>query len=210
MKKFSILKNSPIFLGALYLLAIFIRAPELFSAPRFWAEAGVIYFLQARDLPFLDALLAMPLGYLSLPANLAGIVSAALPLTYAPYGDLAISLLTQLSLFWVVVANGYFDGDRLKQGVILLIPILVIQSAETWLNSINSQFWLALAAAFVLAAPNKPVDAYQHIINAVTLVLAGLSGAVAMFLTPLFLLRALIERRTVWLSYALPLPCNSV
>jgi hypothetical protein len=189
-------------LFAAYLIAIVARAPILFSAPRFWAESGVVYFLQARSLSFWQALWAKPVGYLSLPANLAGIASAALPILYAPYGDLAVSLLVQLLLFWVVVTNNYFEGDRLKQFFLLAIPIFVIQSFETWLNSINSQFWLVLGAAYILASPIKKFTLSCHVANLVTLTFAALAGVVSSFLAPLFFLRFILERRWIWLTYS--------
>lgn len=193
-----------------YFLATLIKAPLLFKTPRLWAEEGVVYFLQARTLGLGEALWGMPLGYLSFPANLAGVLSAQLPLLYAPYGSLTVSLLVQMLLFWVVLANRYFEDDRLKQGVLLLIPVLVIQSAETWLNAINSQFWLALAASYVLASPAGTFSLNRHSANGVALLMAGLSGPVSAFLAPLFVLRGLIERRWVWLAYALPVSIGAL
>ena len=56
----------------LYIAATFFKAPVFFLKPRFWAEEGVVYFLQGRAINFTETLTAMPLGYLSFPANLAG------------------------------------------------------------------------------------------------------------------------------------------
>lgn len=194
---------SAAFLFVLYALVTVYKAPELFSAPRFWAEDGVIYYLQAQVLPTLEALWAMPLGYLSLPANLAGILASQLPLLYAPYAGLAVSLLVQLLLCGVIIANRYFAGQRLWQGLLLLVPVLVIQSFETWLNPINSQVWLALMAAYVAAAPAGPFSAGRHITNALVLALAGASGVVTAFVAPILVLRGLWERQWFWLAYAM-------
>lgn len=193
-----------------YLLITIAKAPSLFWAPRFWAEEGIIYYLQARTAGWSGALFAMPLGYLSLPANLAGVLANELPLMYAPYGGLMVSLGIQMLLPWVVLANGYFARDRLRQGLMLLIPILVIQSFETWLNAINGQFWLALAAAYVLASPGGEFPPRRHVANGFTLLMAGLSGPVSAFLAPLFVLRGIIERRWVWCIYALPVALGGV
>ena len=135
---------SALSLFVLCLLVSIVKSPILFSLPRFWAEDGVIYYLQARSLSVFEALWGMPLGYLALPPNLAGILATQLPLFYAPYANLIVSLSIQLLLVWVVLSNQYFSGHRLKQAILLLIPIMVIQSFETWLNTINSQVWLAL------------------------------------------------------------------
>ncbi len=201
---------SALTLFMVYLLVTVAKAPALFASPRFWAEDGVIYYLQARVLPAYEALWAMPLQYLSLPPNLAGILAFQLPLPYAPYASLGVSLFIQLLLFGVVVLNHYFAGKRLKQGILLLLPVLVIQSFETWLNPINSQVWLALAAAYILAAPKEGFTAQRHVLNGATLLLAGLSGVVAAFLAPLFVLRGLWERQWVWLFYSLPVAVGGI
>ena len=195
-------RGSAALLFALYLAATVAKAPALFVTPRFWAEEGVVYFLQGRELGFWEALWAMPLGYLSLPANLAGWLSAQLPLLHAPRGGLTVSLAIQLLLPWIVIANRFFDGDRIRQAMLLAMPIVVIQSAETWLNSINGQFWLMIAAALVLAAPTRPAGLHRHALDAAVVALAGLSGPGAAFLAPLFGLRAIIERHGIWAIYA--------
>lgn len=185
-----------------YLLLIILKAPSLFIEPRFWAEDGIIYYLQARHLPAWQALWAMPLGYLSLPPNLAGVLAVQLPLKYAPYASLLISLTIQILLLAVVLVNGYFTQQRLAQCLLLLVPMAVVASTETWLNPINSQVWLAICAALILAAPQQQLNLKQHLFNASVLLLASLSGVVAAFITPLFILRAFIERRWTWLIYA--------
>ncbi|MBK6744560.1 MAG: hypothetical protein IPG66_16990 [Hydrogenophilales bacterium] len=194
----------------LYGLFTLLWAPALVMAPRFWAEDGNVYYLQARAVDAWDALLGMPLGYLSLPANLAGVISAKLPLLYAPYGGFFVSLAIQMGLLWVIMANRYFDGRPLWQGALALIPVVLVQSFETWLNAINSQFWLALAAALVLAAPGGTFTPGRHSVNGLVLILAGLSGPVSAFLAPLFVLRAIHERRWHWGLYALPVSIGAL
>lgn len=185
-----------------YLALLILKAPILFIEPRFWAEDGLIYYLQARNLPTWQALWAMPLGYLSLPPNLAGVLAVQLPLKYAPYASLFVSLSVQVLVLVVVLINGYFKQQRLIQLLVLIIPIAIVASYETWLNPINSQVWLALIAALVLASPLQQLSFKQHLFNGAILVLASLSGVVAAFLTPLFVLRAFLERRWAWLVYA--------
>ena len=92
LKKYNTLSNpyknilTGLLLFFVYFAATFVKAPILFLKPRFWAEEGVVYFLQGRVIGLLETVTAMPLGYLSFPANIAGWVSAQLPLCYAPYG----------------------------------------------------------------------------------------------------------------------------
>ncbi len=187
-----------------YLVATLIRAPQLFTAPRFWAEDGIIYFLQARVLAPWDALWATPLNYLSLPANLAGVIAAQLPLWHAPYAALAVAFAVQLLFCGVVITHYRPALSRYRCGVLLIIPIVVTQSYETWLNPINSQFWLTLTAALILCAPLQRQTGLRCLGQGSVLLLAGLSGAVAAFLAPLFIARALLEKKVLWALYALP------
>lgn len=187
----------------LYIAATFFKAPVFFLKPRFWAEEGVVYFLQGRAINFTETLTAMPLGYLSFPANLAGWLSAQLPLYYAPIGGLAVSLAIQLLIPCVVIANQYFDNNRMKQAAFLLIPLLVFQSSETWLNSINSQFWMILAVAIIVSAPPKSNSLFVGGLNFCVALVAGLSGPGSAFLVPLFFIRALREKRVIWLLFSL-------
>lgn len=193
-----------------YFAASFVKEPLLFLKPRFWAEEGVVYFMQGRAISLFETLTAMPLGYLSFPANIAGWVSAQLPLYYAPYGALIVSLAMQLLIPCVVIFNRYFDGDRLRQVVFLLIPLLIFQSFETWLNSINSQFWMLLAASLILAAPRVAGTLPVTCFNFCVALLAGLSGPGSAFLAPLFFVRALLEKRIKWLLLGLAVSVGAV
>ncbi len=215
-KKYN-LSGSPyknIFTGLLlllfYIAATFIKAPVFFLKPRFWAEEGVVYFMQGRAISLLETLTAMPLGYLSFPANIAGWVSAQLPLYHAPLGGLAVSLAIQLLIPCVVIANRYFDGNRVKQAAFLLVPLLVFQSFETWLNSINSQFWMILAASLILAAPRATGSLPGTIVNFCVALLAGLSSPGSAFLAPLFAIRAVAERQVKWLVFGLAASVGAV
>lgn len=193
-----------------YLAATWVKAPPIFQKPRFWAEEGIVYFMQGRALSFLETAVAMPLGYLSFPANLAGWVSAQLPFYHAPLGGLLVSLAVQLTIVCVVMVNRFFDGHRLQQALFLLVPLLVFQSFETWLNSINSQFWMMLAAALVLAAPQASGKFAVVSCNTCITLLAGFSSPGSAFLAPLFVGRAVLEKKIQWLVYGLAASAGAV
>lgn len=185
-----------------YLAATYYRSPLVIRYPRFWAEDGSIYFLQALAQPWTDSILSRPLGYLSLPANLAGIISSSITLKLAPYGSLAVSLGIQLLYAIAILSNGYFKYNRVKQLIIILFPLVIAQSAETWLNPINSPFWLALSSAIILASNGDSQSKLRITTNLITLLLAGISSPIAAFLSPLFVLRAAISKQFIWLFYS--------
>jgi len=70
------------------------------------------------------------------------------------------------------------------------------------LNAINSQWWLVLAASLVLAAEKPAHSRYSLAVNSTILVLAALSGPAAVFLAPLFFIRAIIERQYLYVIYS--------
>lgn len=189
------------FVFVFYVVATFLKAPSIFLKPRFWAEEGVVYFLQGRSISFADTWTAMPLGYLSFPANIAGWIAAQIPLYYAPVGSFFVSFAIQLLIPCVLIFNRYFDDNRIKQAFFLMVPLLVFQSFETWLNSINSQFWMILAIALVLAAPKIKHRWPTVVFNVLVALLAGLSTPGSAFLAPLFFLRTVMEREVKWAMY---------
>jgi hypothetical protein len=71
-------------------LAIALRAPVLWSHPRFWGEEGTIYFADAFNRAWFHSLFAPHVGYYSLFANGTALAAARLaPLEYAPLVTLA-------------------------------------------------------------------------------------------------------------------------
>jgi hypothetical protein len=178
-----------------------LRAPVYFSAPSFWAEEGTLYFGLAWTHPVHEALAYRPAGYLLLCANLATTLAAALvhggllPLARAPLVTVLASLAVQLLPVAVIAWSRapFWDG-ALRRGVGVAIVLFGALTDEIWLNTINCQPWLVVAAALLLL---EPADARSGgWWSAGLLLLAGLSAAAASALVPLFVWRAWRARTT--------------
>lgn len=153
-----ITKNNNVYLWLTFFASAclcYLRAPDLFYAPRIWAEGGSIYLPQALEEGFLRNLFSTKQGYYSLFNNLSYSTITLFDLKYAAFLSVAFSffaILTTVSLALWLPMRGI---ETTKQKTLLAISIVIFSNAEIWLNVINVQFYLALCAFFVLM--NEPI-----------------------------------------------------
>lgn len=177
---------------ALSALVVYARAPILFHHPRFWAEEAVVYFRWAWEHPWLSALMTPHNGYLSLFNNIAVVLAANLvPLERAPLVSTLAAFLAQLAPI-VIILFGRIPllAGFPRQAVATLVILFTPPSAEVWLNTINSQFYLALATCLLLLEDGQVRDRAGCILRRCFLVLAGLTGPVPCLLAPPAIYRA--------------------
>jgi hypothetical protein len=186
--------RTTIALLAAFAALVAARIPGAFTLGRFWAEEGAVYFANAWNRPWQDALFAVHTGYINIAASLATLLAVHLvPVVDAPLFTAAFALLIQVCPAILLATSGI---AWLRRPIVLIAAMLIVatplNSAEVWLNTITSQFHLALCAALILASPTR--GGAIGIFRAVLLVLGGLSGPASAFLAPLFVLRAAIDR----------------
>ncbi len=171
---------------------ILLRFPVLLHG-RFWSEDGPVFYGNAWRLSWESALFAPYAGYVNVVANGAGLLAWALPLAWAPYGPLSVSLAVQLAACAVVVTAGDAwlarPGARIAAlGLMLLVPF----SEEVWLNGATAQFHLLLGAALILAL--EAPGGWGGWWRCAMLFLAPLAGPGPVALVPLGLVRLGKER----------------
>ena len=187
----------------LYAALVLLRMPDIVLHGRFWAEEGTIFFANAWTLDPMRALLMPVGGYLNLVANGATLAARwTVPVADAPFVTIAVALVFQLvpPLILLSARDAWLQPWPVRlAGVALLL--LVPGSDEIWLQTLHCQFELAVACGLLLALE---VPRGGHLAFALAiLLLAPLCGPGAIALTPLFLLRALLDRtlgRTVQLG----------
>ncbi len=191
--------------GALAVLAyaalIAARIPAILLQGRFWGEESAVYFAAARTGPALDALFLVHTGYLNLAASAATLLAAAAPLDDAPWVSTTVALLIQL-LPPVLLLTGRVSWLRRpwQAAAALVLLLTVPNSGELWMNSITSQFHLALGVGLILALDTRA--GAVGVLRGAVLVLAPLSGPASAFFAPLFLLRAGLDRSPARLAQA--------
>ncbi len=192
-------REAPVRLS-LMLLAIcctVARAPSLFSRPRFWAEEGSEYFAFAWNHDWLIALLQPHLGYFSLIPNFSTTVSAKLvPLEWAPLVTTLIAMFVQLAPIVIILWGGdALWSDSGKKFLAVMAVLFTLASGETWLTTISSQFYLALATFLVLIGDHTVQTRVKTWVYRTLLCCAGLTGVISTLLAPLFLFKAITNRR---------------
>jgi hypothetical protein len=194
----------PVALLAGVMLATVLRAPVYFAAPSFWAEEGTLHFAFAWGHPLAAALAYRPAGYLGLYPSLATGVVARLvrgglvALEQAPRLTVLFALAAQLlPVALIVWSRALFWDGALRRVVGVAIVLFGALTDEIWLNTINSQSWLTVAAALVLLEPGAAAW-----ISVPVVAVAGLSAPVACTLLPLFAWRAWRRRTAVVLADA--------
>ena len=187
---------SRLVLAALALLAtlILVRMPQIAIAGRFWAEEGTVFFAHAWTMQPWQAIWAPYGGYLNLIANSAPVAARwLLPLPFAPYLTIATGLLFQLMppLLLLTASDAWLRPWPARAAAVLLLATLPC-SEEIWLQTLHCQFELALCCGIILALDT--IGGRVGWLRLGLLGLAPLCGPVAIALTPLFFLRAALER----------------
>jgi hypothetical protein len=176
-----------------FVIILFMRMPDVRHG-RFWAEEGKVFFASAAALPWWSALLRPYGGYLNIVVNAASVVAFhTVPLEDAPFVTTSIGLTFQCCPAIILL---YSRDAWLKSPWTVIAALLIIATppfvSEVWLQSLHSQFHLALCCAIILALDisTLPMTWFTGII----LFLAPLCGPAAAALLPLFLARAALDR----------------
>ena len=176
----------------IYAALVLLRMPEIVLKGRFWAEEGTIFFTNAWTLDPVSALLMPVGGYLNLVANAATLAARwTMPVTDAPYVTIGVALAFHLvpPLILLTARDAWLQPWPIRLAGLALL-LLVPGSDEIWLQTLHCQFELAVACGLILALDVPRSGAFALVL----LVLAPLCGPGAIALTPLFLLRALLDR----------------
>jgi hypothetical protein len=204
-------------LAVLFAALICIRLPAVVWNGRFYAEEGEFFFAYAWHMPWDRALLHNLGGYLNIVASGSTLLlekavrGGWISLENAPYFTEAIALSFQVCPAILVLTS---RADWLRPWwappLALLIMATPPLTEQVWLQTLHSQFHLALCAGLILATETVGALALRAF-RIVLLVLGPLCGPATIVLAPFFVLRALIERsRERWLQTAALLAASAV
>lgn len=181
-----------VLLGAAALLLL--RCPPIWLSPRLWAEEGAVYLPAALEGGFWGSLFDLHLGYYSLLDNVVIGVAALFPLQYAAHFTVYTAALITLVPVAVVLTLPSPWWPDLRSQCVLVLALLLLPGEETYLNLVNSQFFLAAACALLLVVDIERASRRQQLAMALLLVVSALSSPQACFLLPAFWLRSLQNR----------------
>jgi hypothetical protein len=194
-------------------MAIVLRAPALLSGDvGFWAEEGRVYFQYAWHHGAWAALWAPHQGYFALVPNLATVLATTVPLERAPIVTAGAAATVQLlTVALVVFSRAALLDSALRRTLGVALVLLIARTDEMWLNTINSQVYLSLAAALVLLEPTAGAGRARRLALRAVLLVAGLTGPSAASLVLLFAWVAWTsQERERWVQAGLLAVCAGV
>lgn len=168
-------------------LLMFLRSPSILLNGRIYAEEGSVYLHYAWAHTAFQTLIDVHQGYYSLFPNVCTLIAArVIPIAAAAVFLAWCSMAIQILAVWLAINCEAIENKLFA----VLIVVLAVPANEVWLNTIGSQFYLAVCAGIILIS-----DTSKHrILRSGTLLIAGLTGVVSCFMTPFFIFRALRDR----------------
>ncbi len=180
---------------------IYLREPLFFLTPRLWAEEGTRYYSYAYHYSLVGlwymGIRNVQRGYFALWPNIASTIAANLvSVEYAPLVTTLMAFFIQLIPLWLIIySDASFWATPLRKVTGVSIYLLTPLSGEIWLNTINSQFYLALVTILILIEPDENGQSKKWSYR-LLLGTAGLTGPVSSMLVPVYAVSAwLIKER---------------
>ena len=176
------------------ILVIILRDTRYFFIPRFWAEEGKLHFAYSYSHTWLESLLQPQVGYLNFWPNLATKIATIPPLEWAPLVTTLLAFLIQLvPIVLILFSRSPFWKSLPRKLFGVAIFIFSPLTMETWLNTINSFTYFAIAT-FLILLEDAPAGRVRLWANRVMLLIGGLTGMLSCFLIPLYFFRAFHEK----------------
>ena len=167
-------------------LLLWVRKPDSFHNPQFWAEDGSIFFGQQVQLGA-RAHLEPYAGYFNAVPRLVASLTALLPHRHAPALYNAAALLVLLALAWKLYSPRL--GLRWPLPFALAVVLVPHPGGEVFVCLANVQWILALLLLAVLLQ-RSPESGAQAAGDAGVVLLSGLTGPFILLALPLLVVKA--------------------
>ncbi len=188
-------RNGNTLLLVAFVAIVVLRMPHiLFGGGRFWAEEGVVYFTGALTRAWYEAWFLIHTGYINLAAGFGAWLGLRLGgILHAPLVTVLFALAIQTLPAWIALTHDFPWRRSLiaSASAVALIAIPPV-TGEVWLNTITSQFHLALASALIYASAERRRGLAGF--DCAILAFAVMSGPATSFLTPFFVFEAVRRR----------------
>jgi len=186
----------PIFGILLFSLILFLRRPDAFLNPQFWAEDGVIFFKECYYYSFSSAYTPYA-GYLHfIPRIIALISNKLIGVRLSPFFYNTCALI----IYIAVVINVYSRRVNLNNKILYILSLCLVPcyGNEIFMNVTNIQ-WFTGILIIVILIKREPSSQFGNIplqwaSDIMQLLLAGLTGPFIVILLPLYAIRLYIQR----------------
>lgn len=199
---YGIYKNYNFFLSFYYLISyaflIYHRSPEIFIYGRFFAEEGSVYWSYTLASEYSDILLYLiPTGgYFTLNVNLAMTLVKFLPIVYAPFVTIYLSLFISVLPAFFAYKYNILSLNNLENNYLFGLYLFLhsLHWPEVVLNTINSQVYLGVLVFLILTFGLKNDKTIFRIIEQTILFISFMSTFYAVVQFPIIVIRYLKEK----------------
>jgi hypothetical protein len=179
-------------------MVLFYREPDGFLNPQFWAEDGVIFFIQ--DLTFGFAAIWKPYaGYLHFIPRIITYLSGFFPLSWLP----VLYNFSFVTIILFVISYLFSPRIYLPFKPLLAISIVLIPYNGEIMMSITNLQWFLAIFLILFVIQEKPQTNYQLLLDTVFIITIGLTGPFIILFWPLFIVRILYFCRSYYSGYIL-------
>ena len=181
-----------LFILILCILGLYLRIPDRFFNPQFWAEDGPILFIQAVT-GGLQSIFEPYQGALYSYQRIGAFIAVQFPWEYVP----SIFMIFNWIGFFIAIFWCLSDRLPFNRPVKILMAIWIAYAPvknETYLNLINVHWTLCGLGLLLLLMSNPPKNKKQSIFDYCMYLLLGLTGPFCLIYFPLFLLKIHFQR----------------
>jgi hypothetical protein len=188
-------RHGVIFLAAV--AVVFARRPDALIHAQFYAESGHVWFAEAYNLGWWNALLRAQDGYFQTVSRLGGALALLAPMTLAPLVENAISIIVQAMPVNLLMSGRSAGWGPARFRAFLGTTYLLLPDYGEAGYSITESQWLLALCVFLLLVGRPPGTWAGRVFDAALIVLSGLSGPFCVFLLPIAIVVA-GKRRQAW------------
>jgi hypothetical protein len=187
----SIRNSLKIAVVAIAILGVYLRVPDRFVTPQFWAEDGTILFIQA--LGGARSLLEPYSGALYTFQRIAALFSVQFPWRYTP----AVFMAFTWASFFIIILWCLSSRLPLRPQARIALSLLIAFSPvknEVYLNLINAH-WVFCGLGLLLLIMERPPEGLgARTFDYGAAIVMGLTGPFCLLYAPLFILKVWFRR----------------
>ncbi len=175
------------------LILLFLRAPDRLTNPQFVVEDGPIFFLRSYVFGWKSLLLQFQAGYEVLALKLVALLCRPLPPSVIP------AAYAGFSVFFLVLVMSYLLSHRIAmRNKHLAALALVFNPVDPDLYfCLTFSIWISAVLLLLVLLSEPPVTLAGKLLDALVILIFGLTGPFVLFWLPFFVMKSL-RLRTSW------------
>lgn len=200
--------------GLIFLLAcalVVTRRPDAVYHPQFWGEDGHVWFADAFNYGWWQALFRTQDGYFQTLPRLAASLALLVPLALAPLIPNLIAIMVEALPVNLLLSARSAAWGSFRQRSLLACVYVALPNCREMDGVITNSQWVFALSGFLVLALSPPRSRAERVLDLSALLLCGLTGPFCAFLVPVAALLAWKRRETWrWIETAILSGCSLI